>query len=223
MVLAILDCLNANGYNFAHPPKMVVLDLCKLISIHRKSLCNISTGVVTTPDFAMLYVSRYLGRDAIRIALLGSRCYTYRDTWVAMRYVSRYLGRDSILGSRCDTYRDTWVTMRYVSRYLGHDAIRIAILGSRCYTCRVTWVTMLYVSRYLGRDAIRIAILGSRCYTYRDTWVAMRYVSRYLGHDAIRIAILVYRVIQCLYLHILFYEAWQCNIIYRHTSTYKYS
>ena len=69
MVVAILDCLNANGYNFAHsgynfahPPKMVVLDLCKLISIDRKSLCNISTGVVTTPDF-----------DAIRIAILGSR------------------------------------------------------------------------------------------------------------------------------------------------------
>ena len=30
----------------------------------------------------------------------------------------------------------------------------------------------------------------------------MRYVSRYLGHDAIRIAILVYRVRQCLDLHL---------------------
>ena len=40
---------------------------------------------------------------------------------------------------------------------------------------------------------------------------AMRYVSRYLGHDAIRIAILVYRVNQCLYLHI-FFLAMQYNI-----------
>ena len=49
------------------------------------------------------------------------------------------------------------------------------------------------------RDAIRIAILG--------------------GHDAIHIEILVYRVNLCLYLHIFFSEAWQCNIIHRHTST----
>ena len=37
-------------------------------------------SVVTIPDFAMRYVSRYLGHDAIRIAILGSRCDTYRDT-----------------------------------------------------------------------------------------------------------------------------------------------
>ena len=38
------------------------------------------TSVVTIPDFAMRYVSRYLGHDAIRIAILGSRCDMYRDT-----------------------------------------------------------------------------------------------------------------------------------------------
>ena len=133
-----------------------------------RQVVRVRASVVTIPD----------------IAILGSRCDTYRDTWVTMRYVSRYLGHDSIriaiLGSRCDTCRDTWVTMRYVSRYLGHDSIRIAILGSRCDTYRDTWVTMRYVSRYLGHDLIRIAILGSRCDTYRDTWVTMRYVSRYL-------------------------------------------
>ena len=53
--------------------------------------------------------------------------------------------------------------------------------------------------------------------------VAMRYISRYFGHDAIRIAILVYRVIQCLYLHIFFIEAWQLIQYNRYTSTYKYS
>ena len=31
------------------------------------------TSVVTTPDFAMRYVSRYLGHDAIRIAILVYR------------------------------------------------------------------------------------------------------------------------------------------------------
>ena len=79
------------------------------------------------------YVSRYLGHDTIRLAILGSRYDTSRDTWVTIRYVSRYLGHDTIrlaiLGSRYDTYRDTWVTIRYVSRYLGHDTICIAILA----------------------------------------------------------------------------------------------
>ena len=37
--------------------------------------CNISflPSVVTIPDFAMRYVSRYLGHDAIRIAILVYR------------------------------------------------------------------------------------------------------------------------------------------------------
>ena len=38
------------------------------------SLCmSVCTSVVTIPDFAMRYVSRYLGHDAIRIAILDYR------------------------------------------------------------------------------------------------------------------------------------------------------
>ena len=68
------------------------------------------------------------------------------------------------------------------------------ILPLPCYRfVTIPNFAMRCVSRYLGHDAIRIAILGSRCDTYRES------------------VILVY---QSLYLHIFFYEAWQCNIIY---------
>ena len=39
----------------------------------RKKKVYVSTNVVTIPDFAMRYVSRYLGHDAIRIAILVYR------------------------------------------------------------------------------------------------------------------------------------------------------
>ena len=39
---------------------------------------------VTIPDFTMRCVSRYLGHDAILIAILGSRCDTYRDTCLSV-------------------------------------------------------------------------------------------------------------------------------------------
>ena len=38
-----------------------------------KSRNRLDTSVVTIPDFAMRYVSRYLGHDAIRIAILVYR------------------------------------------------------------------------------------------------------------------------------------------------------
>ena len=40
---------------------------------------TVGISVVTIPNVAMRYVSRYLGHDAI----LGSRCDTYRDTCVS--------------------------------------------------------------------------------------------------------------------------------------------
>ena len=48
-----------------------------------------TTSVVTIPDFAMRYVSRYLGHDAICIAILGSRCDMYRDTCLPIVSVAR--------------------------------------------------------------------------------------------------------------------------------------
>ena len=86
------------------PDNSVVMVPSALVLISR---C-IVYSVVTIPDFTMRYASRYLGHDAICIA---------------------------ILGSRCDMYHDTWVTMRYVSRYFGHDAICIAILVYRINRC----------------------------------------------------------------------------------------
>ena len=40
------------------------------------------------------YVSRYIGHDTIRIAIVihGSRFDTYRDTWPSIQYLSCFLG-----------------------------------------------------------------------------------------------------------------------------------
>ena len=40
---------------------------------HSREVCLVMISVVTIPDFAMRYVSRYLGHDAIRIAILVYR------------------------------------------------------------------------------------------------------------------------------------------------------
>ena len=43
LLAAILDFKKANGWNFAHPPKIIFLWLYKLIPIAKKSLYSIST------------------------------------------------------------------------------------------------------------------------------------------------------------------------------------
>ena len=58
--------------------RSAVRDFCLLISViqleaNRQADVLVDTSVVTIPDFAMRYVSRYLGHDAIRIAILVYR------------------------------------------------------------------------------------------------------------------------------------------------------
>ena len=58
--------------------RSAVRDFCLLISViqleaNRQADVLVDTSVVTILDFAMRYVSRYLGHDAIRIAILVYR------------------------------------------------------------------------------------------------------------------------------------------------------
>ena len=60
------------------------------ITCRPKKTSNMYTSVVTIPDFAMRYVSRYLGHDAIRIAILVyrvSQCLDCNLSMMAMQYI----------------------------------------------------------------------------------------------------------------------------------------
>ena len=69
----------------------------------------VADSVVTIPDFAMRYVSRYLGDDAIRIAIL-----VYRDTCL-----SRYLSIAILVYrvSQCLDLQFSMMAMQYRPRY----------------------------------------------------------------------------------------------------------
>ena len=64
------------------------------------------TSVVTIPDFAMRYVSRYLGHDAIRIAILVYRVSQSLDLQFVYDGSAIYLGLGTLypittIGAEC--------------------------------------------------------------------------------------------------------------------------
>ena len=73
---------------------------------------KVNTSVVTIPDFAMRYVSRYLGHDAIRIAILVYRVsqsldlqFVYDDSAI---YRPRYTLPRSALPNHHNRCRMCW-------------------------------------------------------------------------------------------------------------------
>ena len=104
-------CANSEQCTFAQiwcfAPMIIYCWICLSVFVNTLALCcqyiYVDISVVTIPNFAMRYVSRYLGHDAIRIAILVYRVSQCLDLQFVYDGNAIYMPRCTLLShhNRC--------------------------------------------------------------------------------------------------------------------------